>query len=80
MNKVFEVLLFLIIVIGCIGLIVSWFYGVPALAHMIYEPISYAVYLSIWLSIHLVRNMIGRIKAQNQLKQYQEIHKILGGK
>jgi hypothetical protein len=41
---------------------------------------SYWFFATIWLSIHLIRNMVGRVKAQNQLKQYAEIHKILGGK
>jgi hypothetical protein len=69
----------LIMVVLFIAVVGGWFWGVPYLATLVFDQ-SYWFFATIWLSIHLVRNVIGRIVAQNQLKKYQTIHNILGGK
>jgi hypothetical protein len=79
MKKVVNILLGLAVVIAGLSIVVGWFWGVPFIATLIFDQ-SYWFFATIWLSIHLIRNIIGRVKLQNQLKQYAEIHKILGGK
>ncbi|UTV34818.1 hypothetical protein [Bacillus altitudinis] len=61
------------------AIVVGWFWGVPYLFHLIMPHISYTLFATVWLSIALVKNIYGRIKAQSQLKQIAEVQKIMEG-
>lgn len=63
-----------------VAIVIGWFWGVPYLFHLIMPHISYTLFATVWLSIALVKNIYGRIKAQSQLKQIAEVQKIMGGK
>lgn len=62
------------------AIVVGWFWGVPYLFHLIMPHISYTLFATVWLSIALVKNVYGRIKAQSQLKQIAEVQKIMEGR
>jgi hypothetical protein len=79
MQKVVNFLLGLAVVVVGLSIVLGWFWGIPYIATLVFDQ-SYWFFATIWLSIHLIRNIAGRIKLQNQIKQYAEIHKILGGK
>jgi hypothetical protein len=68
-----------ILVVLFFAILIGWFWGIPYVAYMIYDGFSYWLYATVWLSIHLVRNIHGRVKAQNQLKKIAEVQNILGG-
>lgn len=62
------------------GIILGWFWGVPYLFTLFIDG-SYWFFATIWVSIHLVTNIIGRMYAQKQLKELIEkltINKLKG--
>ncbi|MCY8256417.1 hypothetical protein MOC12_20885 [Bacillus spizizenii] len=67
----FVILLFLSIIIG-------WFWGMPYLFHLVFRNISYTMFATVWLSIHLVQNVYGRLKAEYHLKKFA--NELMGGR
>jgi hypothetical protein len=51
-----------------LALVLFWYIGIPYLAFKFIGGVSYTAYLSLWLGMHLLRNIFGRIKAQKQIK------------
>jgi hypothetical protein len=78
-SNIFKALGLSVILLAVVAIILGWFWGVPYLAYMIYDNISYWTYATVWLSIHLIRNIHGRIKAQNTLNKIKEVNDIMGG-
>lgn len=64
-----EALLFIIILIGMVAIILGWLFGIPYVAYMLYDGLSYTTYLSIWFGMLFVRNFYGRMTLEKQLKQ-----------
>ncbi|MDR7207630.1 hypothetical protein [Priestia megaterium] len=71
------VVFFFAIILACL---VIYYLGIPYAFYLGYTKLHYAVYLSIWLGIHLIRRIIQNIVLKRRLKQYDQINKILGGK
>lgn len=70
-GTVFVLLLLLVIIVG-------WFWGIPYLFHLMFHGISYTLSATVWLSIHLVTNIYGRLKAEYHLKMIAV--ELMGGK
>ncbi|WP_353856735.1 hypothetical protein [Bacillus sp. Bos-x628] len=79
MKQLLQIILQIGLLILLSAIVIGWFWGVPYLFHLIMPHISYTLFATVWLSIALVNNIYGRIKAQRQLKQIAEVQKIMGG-
>ncbi|WP_045513946.1 hypothetical protein [Bacillus amyloliquefaciens] len=67
-----------VVIILALVIVIGWFWGMPYLFHLVFRNISYTLFATVWLSIHLVRNIYGRLKAQYHLEQLA--NELMGGR